>query len=462
MMPTSTDQGIAEGVRWLLEQQTLVRAPLPAPLPTPISGAGGAPTVVIAAYNCTLLSQNKADLFCTGVNDDGTFLIALSILESKLNDSGVGVGGRIVLTEGDFYFTSELPIVGSVKIEGMGMRASIIHLAAGANSHMFHLASPYSGSFELMSVGLDGAKAFQTSGNHTAIQFDPNAGTGALLLDNVHIHDFTGNGLTLDRPACQFSMSSCLVESNTLVGVYLFVEGHFRIVDSMIRSNGTIGVSANGAALEMSSTIVANNTTHGFSAGGIFESTQKLVVGCAFTGNGGYGVLWDGVNGSFTGNYIGSNLGQAGGLFIGNSPLAVTGNTFASNAGFGSMLSQGGGVLGGTFTGNVVKGSGQHGTYIEGANWLVADNHYQSNGQTATNTYDDIHVASPGDDCHIHGNVIRVGAANVTRYGINVAAGATNNWIHTNDARAGHGTGKYNDAGTGTIWVVAGTFGDNY
>lgn len=424
------------------------------PAPVVSATGGSAPSLVVAPANAPDSSKARADFVEPG---DGK---ANLIWQQVINRLAAGGGGRLLMTEGLSVWADEVTVVGDLRIEGMG-QASHIQMGSGSNANMFHLVSPFSSAFQLDSLRLDGQKTVQSSGTPTAIRFEPNAGTGQLIIHNCNIHSFRGAGVFLDRPAARVVIAKSIIQDNTGHGIDMFVEGNFHFSDTTILGNGGEGIRASGTALMMVNCRITNNTSHGFNAGGVFESTPKIIVGNQFVGNGGYGLSWDGVNGQIVGNYIASNLGQAGAVFVGNSPLVVSGNTFTTNTGFGAMLTQGGGATGGAFTGNVVKSNNQHGVYVEGANWLIDSNRLHGNGLATTNTYDDIHVAAPGDDCAIRSNLIRPGGGNLTRYAIHVVSGATNNWVAGNDALGTFGTARYNLVDASTIQVWAGTVGDN-
>lgn len=466
-------QGIAQSVDFLLKEFKAIRE---RPDETtdilnyfPLGGTG-TPTVVIAAYNATLLSQDKADFICTGTADEGIFNIALGILASVLKDGGTFVGGRIVLTEGDYYLSTTLILHQGVRIEGMGTDATFLHsavnssLATAVNATMISVDHTVgTGADQPISLAhfdMNGHKAIQTSGTAHGLYVEPNGGT-VISLDHVSIHDFRTNGANFDRCADTVYIDRCSFKSNTGKGIDMAVEGYFHVLNSVMSLNTGLGIKADGADLKMIGCVIQSNGGGGFSAGGVFEATPKILIGNEISSNTGAGIAWDAAAGVIADNYVASNTTD-GISVAGVAPVIIIGNTVASNTNRGIVLTGGAGNLGGLCEHNVVKLNGQHGIYIGSDDWTVQNNHVTNNSRTTTNTYDGIHVAA-GVDMSVLSNMVRqTTGAPVQRYGINILAGATGCWRAGNDCRGGGwGTAAYVDAGAASILVWAGGFGDN-
>lgn len=446
-----TEQAIGESVRWLLGLQELVRAPFTPQFGPSITGAGGStPTIVVAASNTSQKTQIKADYVSPAPDWTETARVALQDMD--LNRGG----GRLVLTEGDFYFSSDIEVNGPLRIEGMGVDATRLHMAAGANSGMFTLATPHTGSFELANLDMDGHDNLQTAGTSAGVWMQANMDTD-VLIDQCHIHDFRGDGVFSDRSACAVWVTNSQIFNNTQDGLRLAVEGRFIIDGNQLHSNGRHGVIADGANIVMVSNKVFSNVSAGFTAGGVFQNPGQIVVGNDFNNNGGTGIYLEGHDSVIAGNVCDLNGGygiEAHGIA---GPIAMTGNHSRANTLSGIYLRGG---AGGSCSGNTVRFNGQHGIIVEQP-WLVTGNKIMNNSRTTTNTYDGIHVTATLAD--VLTNVIRqTTGAPVQRYGINVAAAAVNTWVAGNDARGGGwGTADYVDAGAGTINTWAGGFGDN-
>jgi parallel beta-helix repeat protein len=430
----------------------------------PVVALGGsAPTLVIAALNSLDSTKAKADYICLGVDDH-------LVIMQALNQLWAGGGGRILLTEGDFYLGDTIVLYKGVRFEGMGVDATRLHsavssaLAVATNATMFYIDhSPSVGStdpFSFSYLDLDGHKAIQTSGTPSGI-FLESSGGSFITLNDVWIHGFRGNGITSDRCADDLRIERCSFTLNTGDGLQLSVEGDFYLANSQISGNTGRGIKADGANMKIIGCVVRSNGSHGFSAGGVFESTPKLLIGNEFVANGGYGIEWDGVNGVIANNYIWDNT-QDGIIAYGNEPLVIVGNEVWGNDARGVTLTGGAGNQGGLVEGNVVRRNGQHGIYVASDDWTVQGNRVNDNGRATTNTYDGIHVAA-GVATSILTNMVRqTTGAPVQRYGINITAGATGCWRAGNDCRGGGwGTAAYVDAGAASILVWAGGAGDN-
>lgn len=88
----------------------------------------------------------------------------------------------------------------------------------------------------------------------------------------------------------------------------------------------------------------------------------------------------------------------------------------------------------------------------------IADNNFDDICNQATNTSDGISVAPNASEFSISGNMWRNNGAKKCRYGVNIAAGASNNYIVAMDEFSGgtFGTSFLNDAGSGTNKFVMG------
>ena len=429
---------------------------------TPVVALGGsAPTLVFAAANSSDSTKRRADFICQGTSTTGgdhlTFQLAVQTLV------GLG-GGRLLVCEGDYYFSGTVVLNYGIRIEGMGQDKTNIHLIAATNLSMFSIPHTV-GVGEIQPVSfshldLDGNKANQTAGTSHGISIGSDGGT-LISLDHVSVHDFRSNGLNGNRCADQVFIDACTFTSNTGKGIDIAVEGYYYITNSDFSLNTSNGIKADGASVQLVGCTIRANGSHGFSAGGAFESTPKILIGNEIIGNTGHGIDWDGVNGVIADNYVADNTDN-GMLINGNHPVMVVNNTIVGNTTRGVTLEGGSGNRGGVFEGNVVRMNGQHGIYLNGDDWTVQGNHVTINSRTTTNTYDGIYVAG-GTDTSVLCNMVRqTTGAPVQRYAINITAGATNCWRAGNDCRGGGwGTAAYVDAGTASILVWAGGAGDN-
>lgn len=438
----------------------------------PGAGGGGTPTVTIAAYNATQMSKDKADFTCTGISDESTFALAFAVLAGSNDDAGNIIGGRIVLTEGDYYLSSTIQLNKGVRIEGMGQDATHLHSAFSAdlvgatNVNMFHVDhTPGVGSFDPISIShldMNGHKAIQTSGSPSGIYCEPNGGSD-ITLEDISVHDFRGWGMFFDRCADEVSAFGCRVYSNTLSGVEIVREGTFQFTNCYVGLNGQHGFEAPGAQITMLGCRVVGNTWEGFSSGGILQQAGQIIVGNHFVQNR-TAITLDGYEAIIADNFIISNVD--GLSLAANRPMTVSGNSIHGNTGIGMILTGGAGNLGALVTGNVVSGNGQHGIVINSSYWHVIGNKIYNNGTAANNTYDGIQIAAGSHAAVLTNSIRQMAAANRMRYGVNITAGATSPKVAGNDFGdpAAYGTGALADAGTGTekTWPNDGFYGDNY
>lgn len=451
-----TEQAIGESVRWLLGLQELVRAPFTPQFGPSITGAGGStPTIVIAASNTSQKTQIKADYTSPMPDATETFRVALQDL--ILNRGG----GRILLTEGDYYFSDAITLIGAVRFEGMGQGATRLHMATAANDSMFvlnHAAPNPIDAISFSHLDMDGHKDLQTAGTSYGIYIAPN-GLTTLLLNDVAVHDFRTIGVQSDRGARNLWMDRSQIYDNTSHGLALFFEGSFRITDSDIYQNGDRGIFCDAAQeMVLKGNRVYSNGSYGIAGGGIFQQDGQVIANNYVYLNGNHGIYINGHAYVMTGNYCASNTGAGIGADGVGSSTVVNGNNCIGNTLEGIILDGG---FGGTCAGNTVQKNGRHGISVIGNDWNVIGNKVESNSRTTNNTYDGIIVS--GDDNDIIGNTIRANlGGNAHRYGINIAATADATYAVVNDAR-GSVTADYIDNGTNTVNTVAGPggFGDN-
>jgi len=413
---------------------------------------GSAPTLVIAASNSSDSTKSRADFICLGTDDDLTFQTAVSQIYA-------GGGGRLLIGEGTYIFSSPVFCVqpSFIRFEGMGVKSSVIEMAAAANSHAFHVFTTAGGRVEFANLLMDGQKATQTSGSPAGINAPANGET-ELYIDNCEIKDFRGYGVFWVRHAGKFWCRGSIIHGNTIDGLHLNWEGYFFVSDSQIYSNGRHGIKADNAKfILVHNNLIFSNTNEGFSAGGSSMGDGQMLTDNHVTSNGGNGIALGGNGAVIAGNYCEDNAGHGISVDGVDSPSQVVGNYCRINDLSGFSFS---GTVGGTCVGNVAQHNGQHG-FILASTWHMKDNLAYSNSRTTDNTYDGINIT--GDNCSIVGNTIRQDAgANHHRYGINITATADATYCVANDAR-GSDTADYIDSGTNTVNTVAGPsgFGDN-
>lgn len=195
-------------------------------------------------YIASSTARNKrADLHCTGTNDEVVINSAISTLSST--------GGIIILSEGVFNIGDDVLINSSnITIEGQGV-ATKIYVQNGAN---LQAAISIVGSgliqYGVRRLMIDGNSANQTNGSGIYVStpwvngsFDPNGvfediyikdvknngfevGSGGdtrvMHLKRVRVRDAKGNGFFFPAPSCTDSIiDDCIAETCSLNGFYL-------------------------------------------------------------------------------------------------------------------------------------------------------------------------------------------------------------------------------------------------
>lgn len=452
------DTATPEAVRYLMGLQELVRAPDRLKPETVIAPAGGsAPTIVVAASNTSLLTQMKADYAAGSPDATDMLLIALQDLLSR-------GGGRLVVCEGYYEIASPLPISGGVTIEGMNRQASIFKIPDGATG--FDMFPVSDGAFTLTRMLLDGNKA-AVSGAASGVVASI-GGLAQLTIHDVEIQNFDGFGIYSSRSAGVNMISDVDVHDCGGDGVWLEGEGDHFLEGVRSGANGSDGFNVTGSRVKMVNCQARGNAHYGLLHSGLVATAGLTLIGNQFEQNGLSGMNLISVGGGIhtvVGNRSSEN-GQYGFEFGDSSNRALaTGNVASANI-LSGFLVGGSATEGWTIVGNESSHNGQHGIHLAGSgkHGIIASNRFSTNSQTTDNTYDGIFVDTDADDYFITGNKVWTNplATNQQRYGINVSAG-TNDTIAVvgNDARASGQTGNYNNAGTGTVNVWAGAFGDN-
>jgi len=163
-------------------------------------------------------------------------------------------------------------------------------------------------------------------------------------------------------------------------------------------------------------------------------------------------------------NLIRSPGGTEGVRMVGGLNSRVVDNLIGAGADIGILMS---GAQRCVVSGNTVEFAGEHGiALVDSSLNLIEGNLIFDPSQNTDNTFDGINLAGDSDDNDIWGNkVIGSVSAPQPRYGVNISAATcdTNSYLgNRTGPGTDYGTAAYNDAGTGTINVWAGTAGDNY
>lgn len=447
-----TDPAIAEATRWLLEQQTLVRAPKREPLPTPIIGGGSMMTVGVAAATSTDFSKGKADFICTGVNDEGTIQRALNICALK--------GGTVWLAEGGYFI--EVPTSGpaitipqTVTLRGLGVGDGASYL-------------------EQTNVSDPGRQAILRMKSHTTvqnltlyafdsalpIQFETNAGWLKVLdcwieTANSAAIEGAGNSKMWIERNTFLSQDNPVTEADSMI----HLSGSGMIDITIARNwidNGWHGIFIDGqqGRIYIDHNLIWQSWYSGIrlksDAAPIFATSidhNKILN----PGTGADGSEGDaGIYCTADPTDIDPTTVQNNGLVIDHNFIEVAGAAVYGIRGSGLAIAQ--------VDTNHIEQAGIHGIFWEDSNWCqIVDNILQEPNTFPSDTFDGIHLIT-SDGNTVRGNLIvelRGGSPNYWRYAINAVSG-TGNIVATNDLRlANSGTGQFNDTATGTIILPA-------
>ena len=434
MMPTHTDQAIAEASRWLLEQQTLVRAPKREPLPIPImSGGGGAPTLVIAAANSSQFSKDRADFTCTGADDEGIIGRAIGLMDELSGPRA----GRLLLCEGVFHVNAragDSAILFELNhggvLQGLGRGATKIEVnTAGVNSNGIGLGTET--TLRDLSIICNTATALP------AISL----GGDYITVDNVYIAGNAGAGI-VGVGVTNVFICKCFIETGA-AGIGLSsgcnnvqIRGNY--INAFTSGDGVSISGGQGYVVDGNYIIAAADGI------GAFNTPSDLIL---------------------RGNYI--DAGDDG-IVIGSASWGVIeGNVIDLPADLGIWL-QGGEWF--TLAGNVINEPGQHGIRLDDQDdSTVYGNVVMHPGGDTSNTYDCIILHNESQRNLLFGNrLIARPGGNTTRYGLNVDdATCEDNVYYGNYASLAStfGTAAYRNAGTGTqntMPAAGGAQGDNF
>lgn len=300
-----------------------------APLPKasqPVGG-GGAPTITIAAADSSDASKLKADIVCTGVQDNKFFEQAIQIIAAA-------GGGRLLVCEGTYHFAATVFIDNTpIFIQGLGIDATIIVPSTNGLSSLIHFGPTSFQQHEVTitdltfdgnpSIAIQGIDAITTTQSITV----------QARIHRVRFHRFS-NGLNLlARPA-----------------------GRWKITDSVFTNCSTAGINTREAGL---SVFQSNFEDCGY---GILirQEFARRIVGNSFLNNdtaiGGGGSLTGGqndmivANNNFSGNAV-SIQNQSGEdwLIIGN---IFSGDTLVFWVGAGAF----GASINNYVIGNIIQG----------------------------------------------------------------------------------------------------------
>ena len=445
----------------------------PASLPADIplgdgTNSGGSPSIVIAASDASDLSKAKADLRCTGIDDDVVIQAAIDTLTT--------IGGRVLLTEGTFNIDNKLTIaIQGIHIQGMG-KGTKLSASAGlgadplfevtANDATFtHFEIPTAGTeFAIYLngsdraifdgiiideggitaraiIGLmitnseiygDAALDFGTNGGSSRFCFITNSILGAEGTSSDVITDQAGSGGAID----ELTIANCQFFGGTVSGNIIDVETPRLIVNGCWLYDGGDGIRVNSSGSGERCIITNNN---------LVSQT-------------GIGVYLTGVSYATVANNQINTTGSHGVHVENSDHVKVVGNHLtAITAGHGVFLDTCNNSI---ISHNTFEVIDFHGVYLNiTSDTIVSENIMEFVSSDTVNTYDGVHLAGNSDRNIIHGNKI-IAAGGDARYGVNISVSTCDdNRIGDNyyGVLASYGTFPLNDLGTDTRYPTART-----
>lgn len=486
----------------------------PGPVPFELSGGGGAPTVVVAASDASGLSKSKADYVCIGVNDSAVIQAALDSL-----DTGTGLGGRVLLTEGTFNCDygvirlSDVTAQSATHLQGLGW-STILSFTGGQfvgiemNAENGIVSDLWiKGNFVNDRVGIDMDDGQSLVRNVRISEMGSGTGAAAITagvqgdqtkIHNCHIEDCDGGGILITAGG---STDTIITDTYVSVdGAAIETHGPGLIIGNCILL-GNIGVDVQGRDVQISNTSmyggngdgitglaervqISNCIIYDFSGWGINLSVvsngnRVTISDTHIVGPGDGGIHVENVN--LSGLQIHHCVvdtvatdGGGAGIEINNCPGAVIDAILFGSIG-GLSVASGVKIIGSNDTILAHLSMGEdysvitgHGVYIEDSSGVrISDSVMAFISEDAVNTYDFVHLAEnvgTTDRCYISGLILHPEAnTGQVRYGINNTGASTNNKAIGNDlgAISDYGSDGLNGSLITSLPADA-TYGDNF
>lgn len=232
-------------------------------------------TIVIASS--TSRNKDQADFVCDGVSDHIQLQQALDSLSTS--------GGRVILLEGIYNFSSFVSFPSNIIVEGQGSSTQIIYPASSGTTDAVWIISGQN-NCTIKNLVLDGGGEMEHSGirvgNSTNVR-----------LEGVTVRNFAGQYAIRLGGAYNIAFR-CLTENNTGGGLELNGDYHLA-VGCISRNNGRHGIGAVEVYKKrrLIACISIDNGSHGINlnpATSVPSDTQTSVIGCLASGNQGYGI----------------------------------------------------------------------------------------------------------------------------------------------------------------------------
>lgn len=400
-----------------------------------VSGAGIVPaTLVVAASDSK--DTSRADYICPGASDE-------SKINEAIGDLPSGIGGCVVLLEGNYVIDGSISLPSNVILKGCGRNTKIkIKDSLDSNLKMIVNSDISSGNegINVFNLRLDGNQANQSAGDQYGIYFQKvGQNFGSSVMIGSVIED-------------------CWVENMRKTGIYLT-----DCNNNIVKNNKVIKNLEHGIYLTLSSmfNLISSNLSHGNNMNGIYvsgaTSGYNVISNNQCVMNGESGIrTYDGVqflsitnNVCFRNTYWGIFVGDANndshyvsvlnnvcydsqtyeGIKIQRADSgSITGNTCKNNKTFGIFLYN---SNFNTINGNVVHYNQQHGIRFQGATSNALSTNQVLDNNRSNGNYDGINLYQSSNNNIVQGNIVRKGT--YQRYGIRLESNVIENSVLNND-----------------------------
>ncbi len=274
-------------------------------------GGGGAPTITVAASDA--FDASKADLECTGANDDQTILLAMSELAST--------GGTVWLSEGTFNISGSIDFPSDeVVLRGLGW-GTLLSAVDGLNDHV--ITTDGKDRVGVFDLAIYGNRANQSAGVGLAVN-----GCIDSRFERLRITNTWSDGVNIANDTFRIDVLACEVLDAGRTGIRIGCDDGY-ITGNYIASNVTEGLYVFGATAQRNA-IIGNssvlNTTDGLRMVGV----DNQVIGNGFQSNTGRGINAAGDRNTVVGNVCNSNTSY--GIQVTSDDSVYLGNTVLLNA----------------------------------------------------------------------------------------------------------------------------------
>lgn len=227
---------------------------------------------------------------CDGTADNVQIQAAIDALPA--------VGGKVQLTEGNFYIAAAIEIDDdNITLEGMGQKATMLHLAANDNVlEVTSTADTELYGIVLRDFGIDGEKGTYTGHGIVISTMEwslvsniyihdiksdgintSKSGTAegrSVRFENIHISECDGNGWTIDSSPYESFWHMCTVRNVGGYQMYFLNSRRNHI------SQCHLGGTNNGAAILIMLGNSDNNIIEGTWLSGVYNDTHGIYVDC--------------------------------------------------------------------------------------------------------------------------------------------------------------------------------------